>query len=95
MTAFLKVNGDTIDIAAAVRQSLLHNGTFLRDTLRVSLIRQYAEKQNIRNSDAELQLAVDEVRYSRGPRIGRRGPPVDARVPSDAVSLQNCIDRCS
>jgi parvulin-like peptidyl-prolyl isomerase len=65
MTAFLKVNGNTIDIAAAVRQSLLHNGTFLRDTLRVSVIRQYAEKQNIRNSDAELQLAVDELRYSR------------------------------
>jgi len=65
MTAFLKVNGETIDIAAAVRFSLLHNSTFLKDTIRTELIRQYAEKQNIRNSDAELQLAADELRYNR------------------------------
>ncbi len=65
MTAFLKVNGETIDVAAAVRLSILHNGTFLRDTIRTAVIRQYAAKQNIRSSDAELQLAADELRYSR------------------------------
>ena len=64
MIPFLKVNGQAIDAATAVRLSLLHNGTFLRDTIRTSVIRQYAEKQNIRNSDAELQLAADELRYS-------------------------------
>jgi parvulin-like peptidyl-prolyl isomerase len=66
MTALLKVNGDTVDVAAAVRLSILHNGTFLRDTIRNAVIRQYAEKQNIRNTDAELQLAADELRYNRG-----------------------------
>ena len=66
MTALLKVNGETIDAAAAVRLSILHNGTFLRDTIRNAVIRQYAEKQGIRNSDAELQLAADELRYNRG-----------------------------
>ena len=66
MTALLKVNGETVDAAAAVRLSILHNGTFLRDTIRNAVIRQYAEKQGIRNSDAELQLAADELRYNRG-----------------------------
>jgi parvulin-like peptidyl-prolyl isomerase len=66
MTTLLKVNGETINIAAAVRQSMLHNSTFLRDTIRNAVIRQYADKQNIRNSDAELQLAADELRYNRG-----------------------------
>jgi parvulin-like peptidyl-prolyl isomerase len=66
MPALLKVNNDAIDVAAAVRLSILHNSTFLRDTIRALVIRQYAEKQNIRNTDAELQLAADELRYSRG-----------------------------
>jgi len=66
MSAFLKINGEPIDVAAAVRLSILHNNTFLRDTVRAIVIRQYAEKQNIRNTDAELQLAADELRYSRG-----------------------------
>ena len=66
MTTLLKINGETIDIAAAVRLSMLHNSTFLRDTIRNAVIRQYAEKQGIRNSDAELQLAADELRYNRG-----------------------------
>ena len=66
MPALLKVNDDAVDVASAVRLSILHNSTFLRDTIRAIVIRQYAEKQNIRNTDAELQLAADEMRYNRG-----------------------------
>jgi len=66
MNALVKVNGDTIDVATAVRLAILHNSSFLKDTLRNAVIRQYAEKHNIRNSDAELQLAADELRYSHG-----------------------------
>src|SRR5688572_30650265 len=66
MAALVKINGESIDVPAAVRLSILHNATFLRDTIRLVVIRQYAEKRNIRNSDAELQLAADELRYSRG-----------------------------
>jgi parvulin-like peptidyl-prolyl isomerase len=66
MAALLKVNGESIDVPAAVRLSILHNATFLRETIRLVMIRQYAQKRNIRNSDAELQLAADELRYHRG-----------------------------
>ena len=66
MAALLKVNGENIDVPAAVRLSILHNATFLRETIRLVMIRQYAQKRNIRNSDAELQLAADELRYHRG-----------------------------
>lgn len=50
MTTLLKINGETIDIAAAVRLSMLHNNTFLRDTIRNVVTRQYAEKQGDRKS---------------------------------------------
>ncbi len=66
MAALVKINGESIGVPAAVRLSLLQNATFLRDTIRIVAIRQYAEKRNIRNSDGELQLAADELRYSRG-----------------------------
>lgn len=66
MATLVKVNGESVDAAAAIRLSILHSAPFLRDTIRNAVIRQYAEKRNIRNSDAELQLAADELRYSRG-----------------------------
>jgi parvulin-like peptidyl-prolyl isomerase len=66
MAALVKVNGESIDVPAAVRLSILHNATFLRDTIRLAVVRQYAQQRNIHNSDAELQLAADELRYQRG-----------------------------
>lgn len=66
MTILATVNGEPIDVADAVRLSNLHDGTFLRDAIRNVLVRQYAEQQGIRNTDAELQLAADELRYARG-----------------------------
>jgi parvulin-like peptidyl-prolyl isomerase len=60
------VNEEPIDVATAVRLSLLHDAKFMQETVGNLLVRQYAEKQGIRNSDAELQLAADELRYSRG-----------------------------
>src|SRR5262245_52134185 len=66
MPTLARVNGEPIETATAVRSSILQNGTFLRDTIRNAVIRQYAERNNIRNSDAELQLAADELRYVHG-----------------------------
>jgi parvulin-like peptidyl-prolyl isomerase len=43
----------------------LHDSRFLAATMNNLLLRQYAEKNNIRNTDQELQLAADELRYSR------------------------------
>ena len=66
MPMLVTVNGESIDTASALRLSLLHDNTFLKDTVRALVVRQYAEKQNIRNTEQELQLAADELRYARG-----------------------------
>jgi parvulin-like peptidyl-prolyl isomerase len=65
VSTLAKVNGEAIDVATAVRLSQLHDGTFLSDTIANLVIRQYAAAHKIANSDAELQLAADEMRYSR------------------------------
>ena len=66
MTPLTIVNGEPIDTATAVRISIFHDESFLTDAVTNELVRQYAEKTGISNTDAELQLAVDEVRYGRG-----------------------------
>jgi parvulin-like peptidyl-prolyl isomerase len=66
MSSLAKVNGEVIETATALRVGILHDDTFLKNTITNALIRQYAEKHNIRNTDQELQLAADELRYSRG-----------------------------
>jgi parvulin-like peptidyl-prolyl isomerase len=53
-------------MAAALRAEIIQGNTFLPNAIDSLLIRQYAEKQAIGNTDAELQLAFDELRYSRG-----------------------------
>jgi parvulin-like peptidyl-prolyl isomerase len=62
----MRVNGEAIDVATALRLESLHDNKFLAATVNILLLRQYAEKNNIRNTDQELQLAADELRYSRG-----------------------------
>ena len=60
MPALLKVNDDAIDAAAAVRLSILHNSTFLRDTVRAIVVRKYAEKLVIWNTDKLIAQAKIE-----------------------------------
>jgi len=66
LTSLLIVNGESIDLTDAIRRSILHEEDFLDNTFVFELLRQYAAKKGIANSDAELQLAADELRYSRG-----------------------------
>ena len=66
MSTLVRVNGEVVDTATALRVGILHDEPFLKNTISNALIRQYAEKHNIRNTDEELQLAADELRYSRG-----------------------------
>lgn len=65
MSTLVRVNGEAIDVAAAVRAETFQGGEFLSGAIRAALIRGYADRNNIRNTDEELQLAVDEFRYSR------------------------------
>jgi parvulin-like peptidyl-prolyl isomerase len=66
MATLATVNGEPIDAATALRHSIFQNESFLKDAITGEVIRQYAAKTGISNTDAELQLAVDEIRYSRG-----------------------------
>ena len=72
MAALLKVNGENIDVPAAIRLSILHSATFLRETIRLVIIRQCAQKRDIRNSDGELQLAADELGYTAASSRSKR-----------------------
>lgn len=66
LSTLMRVNGEAIDVATALRLETLHENKFLASTKNHLLLRQYAEKNHIRNTDQELQLAADELRYSRG-----------------------------
>jgi parvulin-like peptidyl-prolyl isomerase len=65
VSKLVTVNGRACDVAAALREDILQGNAFLSKAIDSLLIRQYAEKQGIRNTDQELQLAFDELRYSR------------------------------
>jgi parvulin-like peptidyl-prolyl isomerase len=62
----MTVNGEAVALESAVRRSILHDDEFLKGSLDLELLRQYAAQNGIRNSDAELQVAADELRYHRG-----------------------------
>jgi parvulin-like peptidyl-prolyl isomerase len=66
VSTLVRVNGDAIDVPAAVHLESFGEAQFLPGVIRGLLIRQYAERNNIRNTDQELQLAADEFRYGRG-----------------------------
>ena len=66
MSTLVRVNGEAIDVTEAVRLDGFSDSPFLSGVMRDVLIRQHAERNNVRNTDDELQLAADEFRYSRG-----------------------------
>jgi parvulin-like peptidyl-prolyl isomerase len=66
MPALATVNGEELDALSAIRLSVFEGGTFLNDAVNLVLLRQYAAEHGIANTDAELQLAADELRYTRG-----------------------------
>ena len=66
MSTLVRINGEALETRLAVQLESFREPQFLPAVVRSLLIRQYAERNNIRNTDQELQLAVDEFRYSRG-----------------------------
>jgi parvulin-like peptidyl-prolyl isomerase len=65
MEPLLIVNGEEVDLKESLEVDILHEDTFLKGVTENILIRQEAEKRGIKNSDEELQVAVDELRYQR------------------------------
>src|SRR6476469_9553986 len=92
MTALATVNGQPIDIATSLRHSLFYNESFIKDAVTNELIRQYAAQKGISNTDAELQLAADEVRYSRGLETADAARQWLRENPQTTLSLQHTID---
>jgi len=66
MTTLVKVNGREVDAASAVRYDIAHNGRVLKTAVENALVREYADQHGISNSDQELQLAANELRYQLG-----------------------------
>jgi parvulin-like peptidyl-prolyl isomerase len=92
MTTLATVNGEPIAMATALRHSLFFNETFVKDAVTNEVLRQYAKKTGISNTDAELQLAVDEVRYSRGLESADASRQWLAENNLTPLSLQDSID---
>jgi parvulin-like peptidyl-prolyl isomerase len=92
MTTLATVNGEPLSVATAVRNGLFFNETFLKDAVANEVLRQYAAKAGISNTDAELQLAVDEVRYSRGLESADAARQWMTENHLTPLSLQSSID---
>ena len=65
MQTYLKVNDDEISIQLALQIDFMHDNKLYESTIDNILIRQYCKANGIENSDEELQVALDELRYNR------------------------------
>ena len=66
MSTLARANGQAVSVGDALRRSMVHGDAFLDKVVELLLVRSYAESKGIRNTDQELQLAADELRYQRG-----------------------------
>jgi parvulin-like peptidyl-prolyl isomerase len=66
MFTLATVNGEDLDLLSAIRLAIFAGDSFVQDAVTGVLLRQYAAERGITNTDAELQLAADELRYVRG-----------------------------
>lgn len=93
MTDFITVNGESIDIREAIRLSFLHDDdNFVQNTIEFMLVNQGAEKAGITNTDEQLQLAVDELRYQRGLESAEAARQWISESRLDLISIQNGVN---
>jgi parvulin-like peptidyl-prolyl isomerase len=86
------VNGRSISTADAVCRSILHDDQFLDSTVELLLVKEYAAKHGIENTDAQLQLAADELRYQRGLESVEKTLQWMKENHQTQLSLQEAID---
>src|SRR5262245_56584672 len=60
------VNGGGIEVDEGLRRQVFNGGALLDDAVEETLLREYAAQQGIANSDQELRVAFDELRYRHG-----------------------------
>ncbi len=92
MPALATVNGEELDLVSAIRLSIFEGGTFLNDAVARVLLRQYAAERGIANTDAELQLAADELRYTRGQEAADTVRQWLREHHQDVLSFQDGVD---
>ncbi len=93
MAILTMVNGKPFDLGEALRQSMLRDSKqFLDKCIDELLIRQYAHKTNITNSDDELQVALDELRYAWGLESSEAFKQWLKSNHQRLLSLQNYVD---
>lgn len=92
MPPLATVNGEDLDLVSAVRISIFEGGSFLDDAVTRILLRQYAAERGITNTDAELQLAADELRYTRGQEAAETVRQWLRENHQDVLSFQEGID---
>jgi len=93
MSDFITVNGATMDIREAVRLSFLHDDDkFVQNTMEFMLINQGAAKAGITNTDEQLQLAVDELRYQRGLEEAEKAQQWITESNLDLLVIQNGVN---
>jgi hypothetical protein len=63
MTPLALINGVGVDAGEAVRLHLFNGGRLLDDIVDGALLREYAAREGTANTDRELQVAFDELRY--------------------------------
>ncbi|MCO4781706.1 MAG: peptidylprolyl isomerase [Candidatus Cloacimonetes bacterium] len=63
MSCLLEVNDIKINVADALRSSVMKSNTFLDETISDLLVKSYCSKHGIAVSDQELQIAANELRY--------------------------------
>ena len=92
MPALATVNGEDLDILSAIRLSIFEGGSFLNDAVTLVLLRQYAAERGVANTDAELQLAADELRYTRGQESAEAVRQWLREHHQDVLSFQDGLD---
>ena len=92
MPPLATVNGEDLDLISAIRLSIFDGGSFLNDAVTGMLVRQYAAERGITNTDAELQLAADEIRYARGQEGAETLRQWMRENHQDVLSFQDSLD---
>jgi parvulin-like peptidyl-prolyl isomerase len=92
MLPLATVNGEDLDLLSAIRLSIFEGGSFLKDAIDLVLLRQYAAERGLTNTDAELQLAADELRYTRGQEGAESVRQWLRENHQDALSFQEGVD---
>ena len=86
------VNDQPFSLVEAIRRDMMHENTLISSAIEEVVVRQYALEQGIENSDEELQMAADEMRYARGLESAEEALEWIKKNGQTLLSIQNSLD---